>query len=259
MKIRLTSIDLRIDGKFFAIGSELIVDKDIPRELATRRLDRRTAELVVDGEAIPAAIQVAIATMEQRARAMVQASAALLDLVEAEPPTVVLAVIDALKAAEPDGFNEAFEQTGDRFAALHRIAAQARHDAEQVSSGVEQQAARLAQAQEVAGSNPAPASTDAPNSASAGGDEGHEPGGEAPPPPGSTNDPPLAADLASVDSQPNEAAESAPPGDADQTAPNDNPAESGGVLDAAAEASAPAAKPKKAAKAKPAANPGGGA
>lgn len=213
MQVRLTTIDLALDGQVHPVGAVLVVGDQIPAELAERRLAARTAELVVSGEAIPPAIAEALAALDRAGLAVITAGGVLLDLVEAQPPTVVLAVIDALGAAREASVKLA-RGIEDRLDRLHEVASEARH------------AAVLLQ------------------------------GGAAP----ATPDPALAADPASVGSQLDGVADSAPPGGGAEAPPNDNPAESGGVGGAVAEASAPAAKPARAAKAKtPAADTGGGA
>ena len=177
MQVRLTTIDLALDGQVHPVGAVLVVGDQIPAELAERRLAARTAELVVSGEAIPATVAEALAALERTALASLSAARALLDLVEPQPPAVVLAVVDALAASQSQSADMAI---ADRWLQLHQVAAEARHATDLVQGG-------------------------------------------------------------------------------NATADTDNPAESGGVGGAAAEAPAPAAKPK-AAKAKfPAADPGGGA
>lgn len=233
MKIRLTSIALRLSAdQDFAIGEELIVGEDIPAELAQRRLDANTAELVVDGEAVSPELSLAMAALDTHGRGLAEASLALLALGEAGDDSAVIAIANAFKAQFEVMTSQLTYDVNSRLDSLYQRAAEA-------SQSI------------------------ALTLTSAGSADGQEPDDQAQQVSGSTNSAGSAGASAPGNNDPSETADAAASTDGaaagNAAASDDNPAQTGGVLGAAAEASAPAAKPKKPAKAKPAATSGGGA
>lgn len=127
MKIRLTDIDLRFNGQVFPIGSEPVVGEDIPVELAQRRLDAKTAVLVVDGEAVSPELALAIAALDTHGRGLAAASLALLVFGEAGSDDDVIAIARAFEAQFEVMTSQLDYDVDSRMGALRRRADLALH------------------------------------------------------------------------------------------------------------------------------------
>lgn len=246
MKIRLTTIALALAAdRVLQIGQDLVVGEDIPGDLAQMRLDAGTAEIVPDGPALPPDLAAAIADYQRCAHAALMAGVSLIALAEQGDDAAAHAVARAFV----DQVETTMEVMGpDVRARQQALFARADLAFELVDqeddefSGIAQSEARLAHTQEVAGSSPAPA----PNHSE------------------ETNDAPAASEEAALQSaglsdalRNSASADDAATGE--QAASNDEPPPAGGAQVEAAEAPASAPKPKRPAKAQPAADPGGGA
>lgn len=217
MKIRLTTIDLIHDSKTFPEGAEVVADVDIPMALAMARLANNRAELVVGEDEVGPDLVQLMAGFEQTLGAFFDAAELLFARVEAVGVPAARAMtgllgradfmhrqgdltrrgraLDELIAAadqalqnsqgsaagSPAGDGAAApgaDQAGNGLSPASEGPAALQSAGPDVSSGVEQPAARLAHNQEVAGSNPAPAPKDAPQPA--GGVNGVAAGAKAP-------------------------------------------------------------------------------
>ena len=245
MKIRLNTIALALAAdQVLPIGVDLVVGEDIPVDLAQMRLDAGTADVVPDGPALPPELAAAIAEYQRCAHAALMAGVSLIALAEQGDNEAAHAVARAFV----DQVELTMGVMGPDFRARQRAVFERadiafdQFDQDDEFSGMAQSVARLAHNQEAAGSSPAPApnhseqTTDAPAASE-----------DAAPGPAGLSD--AVRTSASAD----DAAAG------DQAASNDTPPPAGGAQDEAAKATASTAKPKRPAKAQPAADPGGGA
>lgn len=114
-KIRLTDIGLRLDGREFAIGDELVVGEDLSHELAHSRLTANTAELVLIGEALSPEFQVALNDLVGLFNRLQTVAATACHLaLAAAGPTEAVALLAALSALDPMHDFDAFAAVSDR-------------------------------------------------------------------------------------------------------------------------------------------------
>lgn len=167
MRLQLTTIALDYDGARFNEGDIVVVGEDIPADLAQARLAAKTAVIVIDGDAPPAEVALAIEAVRAAMGSFADALEVMVVAVETAGGAGALAV-----KAMADEVREALAPRYDAlFPRLHAIEELAREKAaedlappqDDVSSGVDQSEDRLAHNQEVAGSSPASATTDNPS------------------------------------------------------------------------------------------------
>lgn len=179
MRVRLTQISLTTGTGHYPEGSVVEPQDDIPVALLAARLAAGTAELVLEGGDVRPLLTRALAHYLATARDSATAIGA------------VLALTDNASPAELDAVAEVFDGAQQIFLSMPGLARldEIRDEihaakAEEIfgagksnSSGVEQSVARGAHNAEVAGSSPAPASTD--NTAQNGGVDGDPAAAEA--------------------------------------------------------------------------------